>query len=154
MGRYWRAGVLLGVIGISAFALPGWAAGDGQLITLDMRVEEAIAGLPALPPHALSRQVCWAFGTFDPKALAELQASTQCTMTHYARQGDVVTFDVSCAGPQPTASHGEFHMTGGMGFTGSMHTTAQAAGHDITIDTTYTGTPGAACTPPPKQATG
>ena len=146
-------GFCIVVLGVSAaLGARGRAAEEGQLMQLTMHVQEHIAGMAALPAHTVSRQICVKAGSFDPKAFAQLQSSAKCTMIHYEKQGDVVTFDETCAAPQAVTNHGVFQLTGGADFTGTMLTSMQAAGHAVTVDTAYTGKKIGSCAPEAQKA--
>ena len=60
------AGVLVAAAALSA---PGWAATDGQLMELTVNVTRQMAGMPALPAHTTSRQICTKDGSFDRHTL-------------------------------------------------------------------------------------
>jgi hypothetical protein len=147
MYKQLRSGFCLGVFGaMAALSTPGWAA-DGQLMDLTMHIQEHMEGMPALPAHTVTRQICSQAGPFDPHALAQLQSDAKCKITQYEKQGDVVSFVEICAAPQSVTSQGVFHLTGGPDFTGTMHTSMDAAGHAVTVDTAYTGKQVGSCDP-------
>lgn len=127
---------------------PAWAAVPGRLMELTMQVQEHMQGMSALPAHTMTRQICLAEGVFDQRALAQLQAGSSCQVTRYDKQGDVVSFDAVCTAPQKVTSHGEFRLTGGADFTGTVQTAMDVAGHAVTVDTAYTGKAIGTCTPP------
>lgn len=131
---------------------PARAAAEGHLVELTMQVQEHMQGMPALPAHTVTRQICLPEGSFDQHALAQLQSGPSCQVTHYDRQGDTVTFDAVCTAPQAVTSHGVFHLTGGTDFTGTVQTAMDMAGHAVTVDTAYTGKGAGSCTPAPPQA--
>lgn len=151
-----KTGVTLiwGGLGIvAAVAVPAWAASSsGNLIDLTVHVQQTMAGMGALPARTLEKKICMHPGDFDPQAFARAESQSDCKLQHYAQHGKVVTFDMACTGKQPVTSHGEFHLTGGANFTGTMHTAFSAAGHAITVDTAYTGKQVGTCTyQPPGQ---
>jgi len=148
-----RRGICLGVLGsVAALSTPGWAAAEGQLMELTMRVQEHMEGMPALPAHTVTRQICSQAGSFDPHELARLPSDAKCNITHYEKRGDVVRFDETCAAPQTVTSHGVFHLSSGSDFTGTMRTSMDAAGHAVTVDTAYTGKKVGSCDPAQQQA--
>lgn len=148
MHKRLRIGYCVGVLAAAAaLSAPAWAAADGQLMEVTVRVQQQMEGMPTLPAHTMSRKICTKDGSFDRHTLEQLQSRTECSITHYEKQGNVVTFDATCTGPVSVTSHGEFHLTGGSDFTGTMRTSMQAAGHAMTVDTAYTGKKIGSCTP-------
>lgn len=126
----------------NARATPPASSSNGNLVELTMRVTEHMAGMPAIPPHTVQRKLCMQAGGFDPEALQDAQqrASQMCTITHYVKQGDTVTFDQMCkVNGEAVASHGVFHLGTDFNFTGTTHTAMNAAGRAITVDGNYVG---------------
>lgn len=147
----WRAGLGLAVL----LAWPAWAATDnGQWLDLTVHVRQTMSGMAPIAPRTLHKKICVAAGAFDPQAFAKAESRAECAIRSYAKHGNTVTFDVVCGGAEPTTSHGEFQLTGGPDFTGSMHTEFSAAGHAITVDTEYTGKhlPGTCAYAPPTAS--
>lgn len=144
-------------LGLAALAaMPAWAAADnGQWLDLTVHVKQTMSGMAPMAPRTLNKKICVAAGAFDAQAFAKAESRAECSIRHYAKQGNQVTFDMVCGGTEPTTSHGEFKLTGGPGFTGSMHTEFSAAGHAVTVDTAYTGKPaGGTCAYQPPGASG
>ncbi|TAN06020.1 MAG: DUF3617 family protein [Rhodanobacteraceae bacterium] len=137
-----------------AIALPVWAAGgNGNLMQITTHVRQTMSGMPPIPPRTLTSTVCTRAGQLDRQGLAELNSKGQCKITQYQKQGNVIRFEEVCTAPMAVTSRGEFHLTGGPDFTGSMHTTFSAAGHAIAVDTAYTGKKLGSCNyQPPKSA--
>lgn len=135
-------------------ALPVRAGTDnGQWLDLTVHVRQTVSGMAPLVPRTLNKKICVGAGAFDPRAFAKAESRAECSIQHYAKHGNSVQFDVVCGGAEPTTSHGEFKLTGGPGFTGSMRTRFSAGGHAITVDTDYTGEPaGGTCAYQPPRA--
>lgn len=137
-----------------AAALPVWAtSGSGNLMEITTHVRQTMSGMPPIPPRTLTSKVCTRAGQLDRQGLAELNTRGQCKITQYRKQGNVIRFDEVCTAPMAVTSHGEFHLTGGPDFTGSMHTAFSAAGHAIAVDTEYSGKRVGSCDyRPPKTS--
>lgn len=137
-------------------AWPVWAAAaSGRWLDLTVHVKQTLSGMAPMAPRTLHKKICVGAGAFDARAFAKAESRSECSIQHYAERGNTVTFDVVCGGAEPTTSHGEFQLTGGPDFTGSMHTEFGAAGHAVTVDTDYTGKQaGGTCTYPPPKASG
>ncbi|MGH8228652.1 MAG: DUF3617 domain-containing protein [Steroidobacteraceae bacterium] len=148
--------LLTGAIGIAALAAaPLRAAPEkGLLMDLTVHTKEQMSGVPAIPPRTLHKKICTRPGEFDPRAFVRAESQASCKIEHYKKSGKLVTFDVTCSGPQPVTSHGEFHLTADSGFTGTMHTSLSAAGHAVTVDSQFTGQRAGTCTYKPSKASG
>lgn len=118
---------------------------DGKLIDFHMTAVAQMQGM-SMPARSIERKVCMVPGKFDPQAL--LHEGSDCRISNYRENGATTTFHVACTRPQVVTSDGEFHRRADGGFDGTMHTAMTAAGRAITVQTTYQGTPGAACTVP------
>lgn len=135
-GVLWCTGLGLAAL----LAWPAWAATDsGHWLDLTVHVKQTMSGMAPIAPRTLHKKICVGAGAFDPQAFAKAESRAECSIHNYAKHGNRVKFDVVCGGAEPTTSHGEFQLTGGPDFTGSMHTEFSAAGHAITVDTDYTG---------------
>ena len=140
---------------LATAALPAWAAGgNGNLMQITTHVRQTMSGMPPIPPRTLTSKVCTRTGQLDQQDLAELNTRGQCKITKYQKQGNVIRFDEVCTAPMAVTSHGEFHLTGGPDFTGSMHTEFSAAGHAIAVDTEYAGKKVGSCDYQPPKASG
>lgn len=148
--------MLTGVIGVAALAAaPLRAAPErGLLMDLTVHTKEQMSGMPAMPPRTLHKKICTRPGEFDPRAFVQAESQTTCKIKNYKKSGKLVTFDVTCSGPEPVTSHGEFHLTAGSGFTGSMHTSLSAVGHAVTVDSEFTGKRAGTCTYKPPKTSG
>lgn len=148
--------LLTGVIGIAALAAAPLRAAPakGLLMDLTVHTKEQMSGMPTMPAHTLHRKICTRPGEFDPRAFVQSESKASCKIKNYKKSGNRVTFDVTCSGPQPVTSHGEFHLTAGSGFTGSMHTSLSAAGHAVTVNSEFTGKRAGTCTYEPPKASG
>lgn len=120
----------------------------GTVIDFKVTATATMQGTAAMPARTMERKVCMAPGKFDPQAL--LHQGGDCRVSDYQVKGDTTTFHVACTAPQAVASDGEFHRRADGGFDGSMHSTMTAGGREVSMETTYQGTPGGACTPAAK----
>lgn len=130
------------------------AAEPGTLMALTMRVTESMAGAPAIPPHVMHKRMCLPPGAFNARAFASPGPANSCKTLHYTKNGQLVTFDLTCTSPAPMNSHGEFRLLGGSNFVGAMRTTFSAAGHPVTVITGYTGKQLGTCPYQPSHANG
>lgn len=131
-------------------ALPAMAA-NGNLMQLTIKVVENMAGMASMPAQTVTRKICMGTEKFDPQEMLRQQSGTDCKISNYKMDGKVITFDESCTKPAAVTAHGEFHLGDGPNFTGTMHTEMNAAGHAITVDSSYTGERVGACEYTPKK---
>ncbi|MGH8114725.1 MAG: DUF3617 domain-containing protein [Rhodanobacteraceae bacterium] len=131
-------------------AMPAVAA-NGNLMQLTIKVVENMAGMAQMPAQTITRKICMAAGRFDPQAMLRAQSGSDCKISNYKMNGKVITFDEGCTRPAAVTAHGEFHLGNGPNFTGTMHTEMNAAGHAISVDSSYVGERIGACEPTPKK---
>lgn len=141
-------------VAAAVMAVPALAAG-GNLVELTIQTEEHMPDMPqmvSIPPQTVTRKVCIGAGRFDPQQLLKAQSNTDCKLTHYKMSGDVITFDESCTQPATVTSHGEFHVSDSGDFSGKMHTVMNAAGHSVSVDSSYQGKKVGSCDYTPPKA--
>lgn len=144
-----------GLVLAAIVAIPVWAgSGAGHLMELTIHVKQTMSGLPAIPPRTMQKKICTRPGAFNARDFTKTESQSDCKIEHYTKHDKVVSFDVMCTKPEPVTSHGEFHLTGGPNFTGSMHTAFNAAGHAISVDTEYAGKEVGTCTYQPPKTSG
>lgn len=131
-------------------AVPAVAA-NGNLMQLTIKVVESMTGMAAMPARTMTRKICMTTGKFNPQAMLRRKSGTDCKITNYKMNGKLVTFDESCTQPAAVTSHGVFHLGDGPNFTGKMHTEMTAAGHKITVDSSYIGKRVGSCKYTPKK---
>lgn len=146
--------LLQGCLGMAAWlALPALATpASGQQVDLTVHVKESMAGMASIPARTLNRKLCLQAGQFDPQAFVRAQSMSDCKITNYKKDGKTITFDEVCSAPQAVTSHGQFELTGGAGFTGTMTTAFSAGGHAVTVASEYTGKPDGTCMLPSAKA--
>ncbi|MGH8145912.1 MAG: DUF3617 domain-containing protein [Rhodanobacteraceae bacterium] len=130
-----------GVLLAAMVVVPAWAgSGNDKLMHMTMHMTMHMSGMPALQPRTIQRNVCMPAGKFDADALNRATSKStrsQCSVEHYAKHGSEITYDVICKAPEAITSHAVIHLADGGGFTGKMHTTANAGGHAMTMNSDY-----------------
>lgn len=140
-------------VAAAAMSVPALAA-NGNLVELTIQTEEHMPDMPqmaSIPPQTVTRKICIGAGRFDPQQLLKAESGSDCKLTNYKMSGDVITFDESCTRPAAVTSHGEFHVSGSGDFTGKMHTEMNAAGHAISVDSSYQGKKVGSCDYTPSK---
>lgn len=136
---------------VLALALSGTAlaapAQSGTKVDLRITTTLSMQGT-AMAPRTANRTVCAAPGKLDPSVFAH--EGGDCKVSDYREQGDTTTFHLACTTPEVVTSDGVFHRHPNGGFDGTMHTAMTAAGHAMTVETAYQGTPAGSCTPAAK----